>query len=134
MLEKLCRDCFTSFPQYNTAKTRCDKCSYNRYHKQPKPIKRMGKKAKAWADERTQWIIDNPPDEYGYWYCYLMATPLCPKRLDADQLTIDHTNNRNHKGILLPCCVYCNGWKGSRSLDVIAKILPHVKKYLTVDN
>ena len=133
MIQRLCKICFTSFYQYNTTQTMCQKCTYNKYAKPKKPIKVLGKKAKEWNAERRQWIKDNPGIN-GYWNCYLRATPLCPGRLDIDQLTLDHTNNRNNKGTLLPACIYCNGWKGSRSLESVAKELPHVRKYLPVDN
>lgn len=123
MIERMCKNCGQTFPQYNTAQTLCGKCAYNKYAKPRKPIKKIGKVAKAWIGERKQWIENNPPDEYGYWTCYLQIAPLCPKRIDIDQLTLDHVipKSRHQKTELKPACVYCNGLKGSRTLDNLNK-------------
>lgn len=84
----------------------------------------MGKKAAAWIEERNQWIQDNPPEYNGKWRCYLRTTPLCPEFLDIDQLTLDHeiprSSLKNMPGVktkLRPACVFCNGDKGSQSLE-----------------
>lgn len=121
MIERLCKSCGNSFHQYNTMQTICPKCAYNKYAKPQKPIKRYGKKAKAWNKERESWVETNPPDEYGYWVCYLQIADLCPKRIDIDQLTIDHVTPRSRHTAteLKPCCIYCNGLKGSRTLEAI---------------
>ena len=83
----------------------------------------MGKKAAAWIIERNQWIQDHPPEYGGKWRCYLRTTPLCPEYLDIDQLTLDHEVPRSSINYdpanprLKPACVYCNGDKGSQSLE-----------------
>ena len=72
-------------------------------------IRKIGKKALAWVAERNQWFEDHPADAY---YCHY-----CGGTMDRDHTTLDHENNRNHKGRLLPCCWFDNGRKGSTSHD-----------------
>ncbi len=66
-------------------------------------------KASEWAKERKQWFKDHPRDWYVCHYCSLS--------LHQNQTTLDHTNNRKHKGDIVPCCVWCNTEKGSISHD-----------------
>lgn len=134
MIQRLCKNCGESYSQFTSMQTICGKCQYNcmmelrrKNGVKATPIKRMGKRALAWNKERKQWIKDNPPDEYGFWYCYLRTTKLCPIGLNIDQLTIDHENNRNHEGGLFPACVYCNGDKGSIALEVYLETHPRLK-------
>jgi hypothetical protein len=80
-------------------------------------MKRFGKKALAWAETRKQWFLDNPAPFYICHYC--------GGSMDAQNTTLDHENNRNHTGRLLPCCWMDNGRKGSVSHDkYIAKYYP----------
>lgn len=72
-------------------------------------IRKIGKKALAWIAEREQWFTDNPADSYSCHYCEGV--------MDRDNTTLDHENNRNHTGRLLPCCWLDNGRKGSVSHD-----------------
>jgi 5-methylcytosine-specific restriction endonuclease McrA len=69
-----------------------------------------------------EWIQANPPTN-GVWICALRITPLCPVRLDIDQLTIDHIKPKGSNpelahelSNLQPACIYCNGEKGSKTL------------------
>lgn len=101
--------------------TKCTRCG-SKWHyqtfcplKKNKPPKQRGKKAEAWDEEREQWFIDNPAEIYACHYCYCA--------MDKQNTTLDHENNRNHKGRLLPCCWFDNGRKGSMSHD------NYVKKY-----
>ena len=64
-------------------------------------------KKSEWDKERKQWFIDNPADWYVCHYCHLSM-------LKSDT-TLDHENNRRHKGRLLPCCFMDNARKGSTS-------------------
>lgn len=129
-IEYICKNCGTTFARYLTTENLCNKCKYNKLMAlressgaTRKPIIRVGKRAMAWIDERNMWIKNNPPDEFGYWYCYLRTTALCPVRLDIDQLTLDHVIPRSshkssfQKAELAPACAYCNGDKGSQSLE-----------------
>lgn len=96
-----------------------------------KPLKRtrlnpIGKVTKAWMDARAKWIADNPPDQQGYWYCYLQIHPWCPHRLTLETLTLDHVvartkdaSRRNDQSNLKPACSYCNEMKGSKRLDQV---------------
>lgn len=90
------------------------------------PINKIGKETKQWFVTRATWIRKNPPDQYGYWYCYLQIHPWCPKRIDIAHLTLDHVVSRtkDHKlkysmNNLKPACMYCNNMKGSKSLDQV---------------
>lgn len=99
------------------------------------PLKKVGKTTKQWFITRATWIRKNPPDEFGYWYCYLQIHPWCKKKLTADRdlvgydvgiLTLDHVvaRSRDHSqkftlDNLKPACEYCNSEKGSKSLDQV---------------
>lgn len=90
------------------------------------PLKKVGKQTKQWFITRATWIRKNPPDENGYWYCYLRIHPFCPYRLTLETLTLDHVVSRSRdsklrftQDNLKPACYYCNEMKGSRSLDQV---------------
>lgn len=91
------------------------------------PIKKVGKQTKQWYITRATWIKKHPPTVEGkYWICYLQIHPWCPKRIDIAHLTLDHVVSRSHdpklrfnQSNLKPACIYCNGEKGSRSLDQV---------------
>ena len=90
------------------------------------PIKKIGKQTKQWFMTRATWIRKNPPDENGYWYCYLRIHPWCPYRLTIATLTLDHVVSRSHapnkrfsQDNLKPACKYCNTEKGSQSLEKV---------------
>lgn len=95
------------------------------------PVKRVGKKTKQWYMTRATWIRKNPPPVEGtYWICYLRIHPWCPVRLDIKHLTLDHVVSRTRDAKLIfnqnnlkPACIYCNGEKGSRSLDEIKPLV-----------
>lgn len=83
-----------------------------------KAMNRVGKVQAKWMEVRGQWIQQNPPDELGYWQCYI-----CTKWMKIDQLTLDHRKSRSrHPELryelsnLSPCCASCNVRKGSRDL------------------
>ena len=90
-------------------------------------IKKNGKHAKQWAVTRATWIRNNPPTIEGkYWECYLRIHPWCPVRLTIETLTVDHVVSRSRDPSkrfsadnLKPACIYCNGYKGSKSLDQV---------------
>lgn len=115
MIEKLCKNCFTSYRQYNTTQTLCPKCVYNKYSKPKKPIKLMGKVAKQWVEYRQDWIKRNMTTS-GTWLCYL-----CGVVLTLNTLTLDHIIPRSARPDLRfddrnikPCCYRCNSQKGSK--------------------
>ena len=92
-----------------------------------KPINKIGKTTKQWMVNRVTWIKKNPPPVEGkYWICYLQIHPWCPRRIDVAHLTIDHVVSRSRNAKLRfnldnlkPACIYCNGEKGSKSLDQV---------------
>lgn len=86
---------------------------------------------------KNQYLQDNPPDQWGYYLCYLQIHPLCPKRLTVEQMTLEHIipAGRGEKykydpKNIKPACAFCNGLKGSRTLEALAKDYPHLKVYL----
>jgi len=99
------------------------------------PLKKVGKQTKQWFITRATWIRKNPPDENGYWYCYLQIHPWCTPKLTIDRekldygvgmLTLDHVVSRTRDGSkkfsqdnLKPACGFCNDMKGSKSLDEV---------------
>lgn len=90
------------------------------------PLKKVGKQTKQWFVTRATWIRKNPPDEHGYWYCYLQIHPWCPVKLTLETLTLDHVvartrdpSKRFTQNNLKPACGYCNDMKGSKSLDQV---------------
>jgi 5-methylcytosine-specific restriction endonuclease McrA len=94
------------------------------------PIKKVGKQTKQWFLTRATWIRKNPPDENGYWYCYLNIHPWCPRKLTIETLTLDHvvarTKDQSKKFVqnnLKPACGYCNNMKGSRPLEQVKPTL-----------
>lgn len=90
------------------------------------PINKIGKTTKQWIITRSTWIKKNPPASDGTWECYLKIHPWCPGRMDIHRLTLDHVVPRSNDpslrfalGNLRPACIYCNGEKGSKSLDAV---------------
>lgn len=88
--------------------------------KNKKAVNRYGKEYGKWRETRGQFIQDNPPDQYGFWYCALRVSDMCLGRMDIDQLTVDHIiprsrapQLRHEPSNLQPACVYCNKEKGS---------------------
>jgi 5-methylcytosine-specific restriction endonuclease McrA len=94
-----------------------------------RPIKKVGKNTKQWLMTRATWIRKNPPPIEGkYWMCYLHIHPWCPGKIDVEHLTLDHVVSRSRDPSLRfkldnlkPACIYCNGEKGSKSLDQISR-------------
>ena len=94
------------------------------------PINKIGKTTKQWLITRTTWIKKNPPPIEGkYWMCYLRIHPWCPGRIDVAHLTLDHVVSRTRdpskrfaQDNLKPACIYCNGEKGSKSLDDVKPV------------
>lgn len=90
------------------------------------PLKKIGKQTKQWFVTRATWIRKNPPDEQGYWYCYLQIHEWCPVKLTVETVTLDHIVSRSHaphlrfaQDNLKPACKYCNAEKGSRSVEQV---------------
>lgn len=109
----------------------CEICGTRSYsdrcfrHKERKPIKqtttikRVGKQAKAWSLFRKHYLALHPPNDEGYYECYI-----CHKWILPDQVTLDHIQSRssaphlrlNEDNIAI-CCYPCNTEKGSLSLE-----------------
>lgn len=94
-----------------------------------KAVRHVGKYTKRWFQTRKQWIKENPPDEHGFWKCYLMIAPNCQRYLTEDSLTLDHVKSRSRhpelrfeKENLQPACKPCNKLKGSRDLEMVKSV------------
>lgn len=92
--------------------------------KNRKAINRFGKEYGKWRETRGAFIQANPPDQYGFWYCALNLSEHCLRRMDIDQLTVDHIvprsrspELRHEQSNLQPACLYCNKEKGSKTVD-----------------
>lgn len=115
MLEYLCKNCQTSFYRYNSAVTLCGKCSYNRYAKKAKPIKKVGKVAKAWIEYRKEWFVKYPPTN-GFYTCGICLMPV-----HINETVLDHVVPRSNRPDLRyidsniqPTHYICNSKKGSK--------------------
>ncbi len=84
-----------------------------------------------------KWMATNPPDSTGHWECYLQISSLCPRMLTRDMLTLEHVmpkvkapELKYEIANIRPSCAFCNKMKGSRTLDELVKLWPHLVKYL----
>ena len=59
-----CKDCGKVIQVYNTLNRRCKDCTI----KNSTPIPKIGKKAREWADKRSEWVIEDKIDDT-YWIC-----------------------------------------------------------------
>lgn len=62
----MCRNCFRTFPQYNTTVTLCQVCAYNKYKKPGKPISKIGKRTKEYNEWRINVAIPYLDKTYGH--------------------------------------------------------------------
>ena len=103
-----------------------------------KPLRNESKKSHSKRmSTRRVWFENNPPDENGQWECYLQISSMCPKKLSKNLLTLEHVESKvRHPERkydvenLKPADGFCNRLKGSRSLEELAIIWPHLEKYL----
>lgn len=111
------------------------------YHKPKKPLKRSITPIKMESDKARGkrittykiWIKLNPPDEYGYWDCYLRISSLCPKRINREMLILEHVYPKIKYPALKyepknikPSCAFCNRLKQSNTVQQLAKTFPHI--------
>lgn len=103
-----------------------------------KPIARESAKTRAKRQQTaTAWFKLNPPDATEHWTCYLQISSMCPKRLTRSMVYLEHVRPRsrhpelkfNVKNIR-PACYWCNELKGSRELEELVKIWPHLVIHL----
>jgi len=85
-----------------------------------KPAKlKQGKRYIEWRKFRKQYLDKHPPNDQGYYECYL-----CGKWIEKKWTTLDHVIPRSNRPDLAfdesnikTCCFTCNTKKGSQSLD-----------------
>lgn len=132
MIERLCKNCHTSFVQYLTTQNLCDDCAYNKNYNTPQRLRKRalksGKITEQWFEDKALWIKQHPPNHQGYWECYLKIHEWCPKFLTRKTLTLDHVKARSRvpkkrrtPSNFRPACKYCNELKGSLSLAQVRK-------------
>lgn len=90
MIEKMCKQCSRTFPQYNTAQSLCGVCSFNKYFKdkKQKPITKRGKRQVEYEKWRDTVAIPYLKQQYGYKCDWCGAT---------DQLDVDHIKPRGSR-------------------------------------
>lgn len=95
------------------------------YHKPKKTLRKEAVKTKHKRQSTTtKWFKANPPDELGYWYCYIPQHPLCPKRLTTETINLEHDLSKARRPDLkhdidniFPACGFDNKAKGSKSAE-----------------
>jgi len=117
----------------------CGKRAYSDYcvqHKPRKPLNKLGKRGKQNKITSDRFRSTLNPDQI--YYCYLQIHEYCPVTLTADQVVPEHVKSKSGSPELRDslenikkACTWCNGLKGSRSLENLAKEYPHLTKYLT---
>lgn len=124
-------------------KSYCDNCGITHtalmcFNKPRLPIR--PKRNLTWEQTKIKWIILNPADQYGLWECYLKIAPNCLRRMDRQQLVLDHIKPKGSfpeiaydMDNLGPVCFYCNSLKGSRSLESLAKDYPQLNHLVNID-
>lgn len=97
--------------------------TYTPLPRQTKPLRKEAVKTreKRKATE-ADWFAANPPDQHGYWYCYISKHPQCPKRLTRETIVLEHNHSKARRKDLqfditniFPACAFDNKAKGSLS-------------------
>lgn len=102
-----------------------------------KPRKAIKHEAiKSYEKRKTvalEWYADNPPNSSGQWECYLQISSSCPIFVTRETITLEHVKSkarypglRYDKTNLKPACQYCNKIKGSRDIEDLIKLHPHL--------
>lgn len=85
----------------------------------------------------ARWFENNPPDEDGYWDCYLQISDYCHKRVNRPMITLEHCypkfkypELKHVQENIKPSCAFCNKLKGSKTLQQLARIFPKIDAML----
>lgn len=108
-----------------------------KYHKPHKGFKYLRQESRKTRVKRVRtaamWLGLNPPDNYGYWECYLQISTMCPKKLNRQNLSQEHVYSKvRHPELkyvvenIKPACAFCNKMKGSRDITELAKAFHHI--------
>lgn len=88
MIERLCKSCGTTFPQYSTLVTICGRCAYNRYNKPRKAITKYGRRAQEYSEWRITVAIPYLDEKFGH---------RCSNCGATDGLEVDHILTRGSR-------------------------------------
>lgn len=101
---------------------------------------RIGKEDAEDVAFRSGWK-QSIANHTGMYPCYLKISPLCPGWLTMDQVTLEHKNpksrfpeqrrDRKNAGI---ACEPCNKLKGTRTLEELQRIYPHLRPHHAATN
>ena len=87
--------------------------------KPSKGFRKSGKYGNKWKLTRKRWLILNPPNHEGYYFCYIDGKPV-----SKEEVELDHVESRTRRPDLRytlsnirPICHYHNQDKGSLSLS-----------------
>ena len=103
-----------------------------------KPIRKESKKTHdARVNTTTEWYASNPPDAYGDWMCYLQISPMCPRRINRSQITLEHVYPKNkYKKLrytilnIKPACAFCNKLKLSNTINKLRWYFPQLEEMI----
>ena len=103
--------------------------------KASKPLKTIGKKAKAWNLFIPEWKTANPPDFDGYWFCKIGGSALSDGRAEGGyRLNIGHDISRIRDSTKItdlnntfPICQKHNRLQSSMSLNEFLETNPDLR-------
>lgn len=107
----------------------CFRCKPRKPMQAKKPMRKVSQKTKEKRTATNEaWDKENPPDEWGYWTCYLRIHDWCPIRIDRTELNREHDKSKaRHKELehdikqIKPACGFCNGLKLSLTAEQAIK-------------
>lgn len=83
------------------------------------------------------WYVKNPPDQHGYWDCYLRISPYCFIRMTYWTVIQEHVKPKKKYPELKydldnirPACEPCNSLKSGSTLEELVETYPHLSIYI----
>lgn len=124
MIERMCRKCGVTFPQYSGLQTKCPRCTKG-FKQATKPMNPKGKVAKNWDKDRAAWVkATNTGNDT--WRCVIGGGRLTNNKLLMEYgylpLEVDHEDarsrspeDRRNPNKYQPMCHKHNTGKGSKT-------------------